>query len=240
MSDDDKRVDVAIGVDLEALAKGMNETVFTTEDALISINRLFESTSEQISETMETLIKGLTEQFKESGKKAEELGGKMRNIALTTGLIQPAINAVMGLNQKIQDTIDTTIRWTKETSSLAKTLGTSTEVAGGLSKALQRLDISTDSYKGAVFQLQRSLDSQEEAFNKNGIATRKANGELLDMQQVMMNTISRLKDMKPGYDRNALAMMAFGRSAKDLQGLMNLTAVRLCPKATAVISTKAL
>jgi len=92
-----------------------------------------------------------------------------------------------------------------------------------LTNALTRLGISTDTYKSAVFSLQRAIKGQEEALNANGIATRDASGELLNIQDVMMATIQRLGEMEPGTNRNTLAMIAFGRSAKDVQGLMKLT-----------------
>jgi hypothetical protein len=128
------------------------------------------------------------------------------------------------------------LSWSKEVNALSRTLGISTKEAGGLAKALGKLGSDTGSYTGAVFDLQRLLDAQEAAFNANGIATRDAGGELIGVQQVMMNTIVRLREMKPGYDANALAMRQrrrrtyapLGRRARCVAGETARQRMRQC------------
>jgi hypothetical protein len=156
---------------------------------------------------------------------ARQMGKAKESFDITKMLnrFQPLAQALGDVKNKLDETVSASLSWTTEVNGLARMLGVTATEAGGLSKALGGLGISTDTYRGAALNLQRSLDVQEGAFNANGIATRKANGEMLGIQQVMMNTIARLREMKPGYDANALAMLAFGQSAKDLGGLMKLT-----------------
>ena len=222
----DQEVNIVINAQNSSAMVGISQFSQAFEQNFAQINHIFAD----FSKNTQQAFKQINQNFKVFGEFAEKagqgvdgLGNKVRNWSMVAGLMQPAINLFTWFNQKIQDVVDTTMSWNASTNRLSQTLGITTREAGGLSKALERLDISTDSYKGAVFSLQRSLDSQEEAFNRNGIVTRKTNGELLGMQDIMMNTLARLREMKPGYDANALAIMAFGESAKDLQGLMNLT-----------------
>ena len=184
-----------------------------------SLNVAFTSIQQQFLAVQRTA----TESIHKLSGDMEKLGKGVQHKLILAGSLQPLIKALAGLGSKIKETINATAEWTGEVSGLARTIGTTTQEASGLTMALKGLGVSTDSYKGAVFNLQRSLDAQEDSFNKNGIATRDASGEMLNMQQIMMNTINRLREMKPGYDANALSMMAFGRSAKELQGLMRLT-----------------
>jgi predicted nucleic acid-binding Zn-ribbon protein len=120
--------------------------------------------------------------------------------------IRPWVQTLGSVKNKMEEAAGAALSWNKEVNGLSRTLGVSTKEASGLAKALGSLGTSSDAYAGAVSDLQRSLDAQEAAFNANGIATRKANGEMLGIQQVMMNTLKRVKEMKPGYDANALAM----------------------------------
>jgi hypothetical protein len=137
--------------------------------------------------------------------------------------MRPAIDALAGLRARINECVAASIGWDRDVRGMARTLGVTTTEAGGLAKALGRLGSDTNAYTDAAFNLQRALMAQEAAFNANGIATRDAAGGMLPMQQVMMGTLDRLRQMKPGYDANALAMMAFGRGAKDLGGILKLT-----------------
>jgi hypothetical protein len=156
---------------------------------------------------------------------SKQMEGMQKSLSLSTlahslGHIK---DALAGLKRQILDCVGAAMSWEQSVKGLSRTLGVSTKEAGGLANALGRLGADTGAYRGAVFNLQQALRGQEDAFNANGIATRDANGEMLGIQQVMMNSIARLREMKPGYDANALATLAFGRSAKDLGGILNLT-----------------
>jgi len=145
------------------------------------------------------------------------------NTTTFTAALRPALDALAGLKNKIMETADAAVSWNREVNGLARTMGVTTVEAGGLAKALGRLGTDTDTYRNAAFALQRSLNTQERALNANGIATRNAKGEMLNIQQVMMNALDRLREMEPGYNANALAMLAFGRQAKELGGILKLT-----------------
>jgi len=128
-------------------------TIAANADALVQLKAVITGFAENVTKG----FKDIGESMQLSTQQAEGLNAKMRTTAVSIGLFQPLINVVMGFNSQIKDAVTTSISWTKETNSLAKALGTTTEVAGGISKALGRLGIDTDTYRGAVFMLQRNL-----------------------------------------------------------------------------------
>jgi len=173
-----------------------------------------------------TALAGVSEAIKQFAEQAQQqFKSVKKSLDFTTvaTALRPTLDMLTSLKSKIVETADAAMVWNKEVNGMARTLGISTTAAGGLTKALGKLRMDTDTYRGAVFALQRSLNSQEKDLNANGVVTRDASGEMLNMQQVMMNTINRLRQMKPGYDANALSMLAFGRQAKELGQLMKLT-----------------
>jgi chromosome segregation ATPase len=209
----------AINVSIGATNNGANEAFIKLGQ---SIEQLSGQIKQQIADAGKSIQESIQKGTDDAAKSVEKLKKGFTFTTIATS-IQPLVNMFGGLKNKIDETVGAAMNWNSEVVSLSKTLGTSTTEAGGLAKALEKLNVSTDQYRGAVFQLQRSLNTNEEQLNKNGIATRNAKGEMLDMQVVMMNTINRLREMKPGYDANQLAMLAFGRGAKELEGVMKLT-----------------
>jgi hypothetical protein len=117
---------------------------------------------------------------------------------------QPLTHVLGTVKSQIEATVSASLSWAAEANGPARALGVTATEVGGLSKVSGGLGVSADKYRGAALNLRRSLDAQEGALNANGMATRKANGEMPNVQQVMMNTLGRLREMKPGYDANAL------------------------------------
>jgi Mg2+ and Co2+ transporter CorA len=120
-----------------------------------------------------------------------------------------------------------TTEWEGAVVALSRQLGTGTVQTSGLAVALRTLGIDTETYGSAVYRLQMALRTNEDQLNRNGIKTRDSRGEMLAIDEVMQNALRRLGDMGAGYDRNALALDVFGRSAKELAPLMRLTTDRI-------------
>lgn len=134
-----------------------------------------------------------------------------------------AFAALLAGGAMFKSAIDETRSWTAEVKKLAGALGITTVEASGLAKALNKLGIDSETYLGAVRRLEMSLKSKEDVLNANRIATRNAAGEELTTQEVMQNTIERLREMEVGHERNQLAMLAFGRSGMEMLKLQRLT-----------------
>lgn len=138
-----------------------------------------------------------------------------------------AFTSILSGGALFKDAIAYTEEYTLGVQKLSKTLGVTTQEASGLRLAMDKLGVDTDMSNTAIFRLQMSLRQNESALNQNGVRTRSFNGEILNLQDIMMNSIEAINGMKDGYDRNALSVLTFGRSAKELQPILRLTNERI-------------
>ena len=133
-----------------------------------------------------------------------------------------AFTALLGGGKMFKDGIAETARLTGETSMLSKSLGISMTAASTLNVALKSIGSSADVYTEANSKLTKQVRTNEEGVNKMGVATRGANGELLNGEQLMDNAIETLKGYKEGTDRNMAAQYLFGKGAAEATALLKL------------------
>lgn len=127
--------------------------------------------------------------------------------------------------------VDETVRLTGESNRLARTFGITTEEASALRMAVDDLsasqpglEVSTASVEQAAAQLAKRLGSNEQMFRAMGIQVRDtAAGAFLPMLDIMFNVNARLLAMKEGADRNIAANALYGRSWREIQGILGLT-----------------
>lgn len=123
-----------------------------------------------------------------------------------------AVTAVLAGGKLFSEAISETTSMTKEVNKLSIVLGVSRADAMALATGLEMIGSSSEAYIGTVQRLTMKLKSGEDGFNAVGIATRDSNGELLNGQEVMQNTIKHLDGMKAGTDRNLEATSLLGRN----------------------------
>lgn len=123
---------------------------------------------------------------------------------------------------------------TLETSALADELMTMSSVTGLSTDTLQELnyaaelvDVSTDTITGSMTRLVRQMgsaaegsESTMEKFEELGIAITDSNGELRDSEEVFWEAIDALGEISNETERDAAAMELFGRSARELNPLI--------------------
>jgi hypothetical protein len=163
--------------------------------------------------------------FHEIGEEAEVLKGKFEIVA---GTIERFNTVLMGISALLiggalfNESIGAATNLVTETNRLSSAFGLSLEKASGLHEALHTLGIESDTAAMMAMKLSRQVKTHEDALNADGVATRNAAGDHLNLYQIMQNGIDRLREMKPGYDRNAVAIDLFGRGAGDLTKLLRL------------------
>lgn len=131
--------------------------------------------------------------------------------------------------------VDETVKLTAESNRLARTLGTTTEEASALRMALDDLsasqpglEVSTASMEQAADALAKRLGANEQAFRALGIQTRDtATGGFRPLLDIMLDTNARLLAMKEGADRNVQATVLYGKSWKEIQGILGLSRERM-------------
>lgn len=105
---------------------------------------------------------------------------------------------------------------------LAFSTGANSQQTQLLSNQLAVAGIEAGAYTGMLYKMERQLRNNEGALAKAGLVTRNAAGEHLSMNQIMQNSVHLLEQYKAGYDRNAVALMVFGRSAEEVVRLRKL------------------
>ena len=134
-----------------------------------------------------------------------------------------ALSGLLAGGALFKAAIDETIEWTGEVVKLSKVLGISKEEASGLADAMEKLGVGGDQAVSAVYKLNMALRTNEAELNKNGVATKDVKGNMLPMMDIFWNTIEATKKMAEGYDRDQMMLLAFGRGAKELGGILRMT-----------------
>lgn len=133
-----------------------------------------------------------------------------------------AFAGVLAGGKFFKDGIAETVRLTGETMSLSKMLGISSRDASTLNVALKSIGSGSEVYTESLGKLLKQVRTGEDGVKGMGVATRGANGELLNGQQLMDNAIGALKGYKEGTDRNLAAQALFGKGAADVGALLKL------------------
>lgn len=112
---------------------------------------------------------------------------------------------------------------TEETRMLSSMLGIAAEEASVLRASMDDVGTSTDTYLGVIQRMSSRLRETPERFEEVGVAVRDQNGQLLDNQQILLNTITVLNGYKAGTDRNLLSQELLGRGFREINNLIRLT-----------------
>jgi hypothetical protein len=98
---------------------------------------------------------------------------------------------------------------------LVITFGMTTEKATQTAVALKLAGISAETYEQMGQRVGRVLRTQSDEFDRLGVKTKDANGDLLPMDQILQNVYRRMQDFKAGTDQTEFALSTVGRNAKD-------------------------
>ena len=111
--------------------------------------------------------------------------------------------------------------------TLSSTSGMSTDQIQELSYASELLDVSVDTVDGSITKMIRSMESsktktsdQAKAFKDLGVSVKDSHGNLRDANDVFLKTIDALGKVNNETERDALSMTIFGKSARELNPLI--------------------
>lgn len=187
---------------------------------------------------MKDALKEMSDESKVSMKNYEGAAEQFGNIVkgrfqgvnsaikgVQTAWAQLAVVAAAGLFAKKM--VDETVQMTMETQRLSRALSISAGEASVLAIAIGDVYGSTEQYIGIVQGLNRQLRTNEDAIKSMGIATRDANGEYRDQQDIVMDGLAALREYKEGTDRNLAAQQMFGRGVDVTNEMLSLNAEHL-------------
>lgn len=210
----------ALAREIEATTQRVNK--YKAE--LDATNKTLDEQGEK-TEQAKGFVAGLSEAFKNAGEKINAMSG------ILTGLNQGFELLAKGAGF-VKDAYDSLIG---DTVTLADDLLTQSSITGLTTDALQEygymaglVDTDVSTITGSLTKLTKSMDSARsgsgaatEAFEKLGIVVTEDDGSLRDANEVFAEAIDKLAGMQEGSERDALAMEIFGKSAKELNPLID-------------------
>lgn len=203
----------------------------------------------QESTTLEKLngqLKTNDETIKQTDKDTKSFGDEIRGLANTLGInVSPAVeklaskfdgvsasvgNAVLGIGAMVGALVSCTMEAAEtadELLTLSSTTGITTDELQKMQYAANFVDVSLDTMTGSMNKLTRTMSSardgskdSEEAFRKLGIRITDTHGQLRNSNDVFYEVIDSLGKIKNETERDAMAMKIFGKSAQELNPLI--------------------
>lgn len=167
----------------------------------------------------------LKEGLKNVGEKAVSVTKALADftvlgIKAMAGATLTAVSSLATLAVKAGQTAD-------DLNTMASVTGLSTKQLQEFAYASDLIDVSMDTLTGSLKKLTSNMNSakdgtgtQAEAFKKLGVSVTDAKGNLRNSNEVFNETIRALGNIKNETERDALAMQLFGKSATDLNPLI--------------------
>lgn len=135
--------------------------------------------------------------------------------------------AVVKLTQQLAEMTVEAARFADDILTTATITGISTKSLQEYAYAAELMDVSVETLTGSQTKLIRNMGNAQrgtaeavQAFNKLGVSFADANGELRDSETVFWEAIDALGRMTNETERDAISMQIMGRSARDLNPLI--------------------
>ncbi len=93
--------------------------------------------------------------------------------------------------------------------------GATAEEATRMNVQLKLAGITAEAFEGMAFRVGRVLRTQSDEFDRLGVKTKDANGNLLPMETIIQNIYQRMLDFKAGTDQTEFALSTVGRNAAE-------------------------
>ena len=155
--------------------------------------------------------------FSAVGKSATELGNKLRGVSMAAAAVTAAIT---GLAVK-------SAQWADELNTLSKVYSVSTKNLQMYAGAAELVDVSTETLLKSTQKMKKTMSTAAsgsgeaaKAYAQLGVQVVDNNGKLRNSNAVFNETIRALGKMKNETERDALAMKIFGKSAAQLNPLI--------------------
>jgi phage-related minor tail protein len=185
-------------------------------DILITENQVktFEG---QLRKVGNVNLRATSEQFKSMGDKLTSAGQAMRGLSTAAAAVTAAIGALTVKSGK----------WADDMNTMSKVYSIGTRDLQQYSAAADLVDVSVETIAKSHVKLEKQMltaskgtGASAEAFEALGVSVTNADGSLRDGDAVWQDTIAALGGLSNETERDALAMQLMGRSAAELNPLI--------------------
>lgn len=204
-------------------------TVAKLDKAISDTNRQMAETPGKI-EKMTSAAKENTEAGGAWEKQLSQIAGIMK-LNFAGAVIGGVVGGIKSVTDAMRGAVDAAFSMSRSAGTMADDLLTLSSQTGIAADSLQKwaytsrfIDTSVDTITGSMTKMQKNMTSTSEAtveaFKKLGVATTTKNGGLRDTETVFFELIDALGKVKNETERDVLAMTLFGKSAKELNPLI--------------------
>lgn len=188
----------------------LQREIIETESKL----KTFEGQLKQIGNVK---LQAVGEQFKQWGSSIEQTGQKMQGLSLAAAGVVTSLGAISYKAGQNADDLNT----------MSKVYGIGTQDLQKYKAAADLVDVSVETIAKSHTKLEKSMASASkgtganaEAFDKLGVSVVDANGDLRNGDEVWQDVIKALGKVENETERDALAMQLMGKSAAELNPLI--------------------
>lgn len=203
-------------MDASGVAKNAEE-YRRLERQIIETESQLKTFKTQLREVGNVNLKALSEGFKEAGSKIESTGRSLSGVSLAATGVVTGLGAISVKAGRVADDLNT----------LSKVTGISTGELQKYSYAADLVDVSVEAIAKSNKRLVKSAYSaakgskaSAEAFEAIGVSVTDANGKLRSSDAIFTDVISALGQMTNETERDAIAQQLMGRSAAELNPLI--------------------
>lgn len=171
----------------------------------------------QLKEVGNVKLRAVSEQFKELGTSLTNAGQAMAPLSAAGAAVAASLGTLAVKSGQAADDLNT----------LSKVTGVSTQQLQLYKAGADLVDVSVETIAKSQQKLTKSMSSaasgtgsQAEAFEKLGVSVTNADGSLKSSDQVFNEVIKALGGVTNETERNALAMTLMGKSAMELNPLI--------------------
>lgn len=201
-------------------ADKVRAAIAKNEAEQIKLEKQLEAVSKELKIQSSTWTQ-LGDKCEQVGKKISDVGEKMSNVGTKMVTAGGAILGVFGgLAVSAGVAAD-------DINTLATQTGISTEQLQKFAYASDLIDVDLNTLTKSYAKLTKQMDSARggtgaaaEAFATLGVSVTDANGNLRDNEEVFAEVIEALSGIENETERDALAMALFGKSAQELNPLI--------------------
>lgn len=162
-------------------------------------------------------LKATSEQFKDLGNKLTSAGEAMKGLSIAGAAVAASIGALA-----VKSGI-----WADDLNTMSKVYGINTTELQKYKAAADLVDVSVEDIAASHLKLEKSMyaastgsKSQSAAFEKLGVSVTNADGTLKTSDEVFQEVIASLGSMTNATERDALAQKILGKSAANLNPLI--------------------
>lgn len=167
------------------------------------------------------------DKFEGLGKAAETAGkvasAAMKAVVTASAAVGAAIaGATVAAGKGLTTATVDTAGLADELNTLSKTTGLSTKTLQELNYASKLLDVETQTITGSMTKMQKTMASSSGAdkFKELGVSIKDASGQMRNSEDVFWDAIDALGKISNETERDQKAMELFGKSAKELNPLI--------------------